>query len=492
MDVTKGHGSDGRSNRRRRRRRGALGAAVGLAILATGGLAGARPTGSADALPSAAPVAPPAIAFAKGPYLQGLGATGVTVKFELAAAGPARLEVFAAGGHEAVASQASAEALVFHALRVDGLTPGTAYDYRVGGETGHFTTAPADNRPFRFILYGDSRTDREAHAAVVRRMLSAPGEFLINTGDLVQSGANAMDWRDFFAVEAPLLRDRCVFAAVGNHELARGDAAGEVAFLRYFAPVHEGHELHRLYDTFRWSNTRFFLLNAMDKWTGEERAWLRAELERARDEAGLAHRIAVLHWGPFSSGPHGGNPALESGEVTSMMRDLKVDLVLAGHDHAYERGEGGGIRYVISGGSGAPLYPRKFEAKQTIAYESAHHFVEVAVDGDKVSLTARRPSGVVIEECGFHGKPGWDCDPPQPGATTAERPRRSLGSCGCGVPGGDVGGGWGMVAALGLVLAGARRGRIRPSSCTRRQWTSRLMVCDQSVIPLRMSARKRK
>ena len=46
----------------------------------------------------------------------------------------------------------------------------------------------------------------------------------------------------------------------------------------------------------------------MDEWTGEERDWLRAELDKARAEPGLAHRFAVMHWGPFSSGPHGATP----------------------------------------------------------------------------------------------------------------------------------------------------------------------------------------
>ena len=44
---------------------------------------------------SVAPRAALAAAFVKGPYLQALGATGVTVKVELAAAAPARVEVYA-------------------------------------------------------------------------------------------------------------------------------------------------------------------------------------------------------------------------------------------------------------------------------------------------------------------------------------------------------------------------------------------------------------
>ncbi len=222
-------------------------------------------------------------------------------------------------------------------------------------------------------------------------MESAPGDFLVNTGDMVSMGNQPRDWSELFAIEGKLLRDRCVFAAVGNHELARGDHAGEVAFLRYFAAAEEGHELERLYGSFRWSNTRFFVLNAMDNWTGAERAWLRAELDRSQREPGLVHRIALMHWGPFSSGPHGDNPALASGEVIGLMRDRQVDLVLAGHDHDYERGAGGGLKYVITGGAGAPLYPRKRDGAEALRYESAYHFLEVAVDGDHVTVTARRP-----------------------------------------------------------------------------------------------------
>src|SRR5262249_1176962 len=146
------------------------------------------------------------------------------------------------------------------------------YDYRIsdGGEIsdeGHFTTAPGHDgaasgtipqppAPFRFLVYGDSRTDHAAHAAVVRQMILTEGSFLVNTGDMVREGKDAADWQTFFDIERALLRDRCVFAAVGNHELTRGDPAGEVAFLRYFGGADDGRDNGRLYGSFRWSNTR--------------------------------------------------------------------------------------------------------------------------------------------------------------------------------------------------------------------------------------------
>jgi len=420
-----------------------------------------------------------AATITKGPYLQSLDSTEVTVKLELDELEKASIEVFAKGATKPVFSRTSKETHRLHTLRVEGLEPSTTYEYRVTvgdakSEIGHFTTAPADSRPFRFLLYGDSRSDNGAHAAIVRALETAPGDFLVNTGDMVAVGTDATGWRTFFEIEGKLLRDRCVFASVGNHELLEEARHGGAAFLRYFADVEDGRDRKTLYGSFRWSNTRFFLLNAMDVWTGEEREWLRAELDRAMDEPGLVHRFAVLHQGPFSSGPHGGNRALIEGGVLEIMRDRKVDLILAGHDHVYERGEGEGLKYLISGGAGAPLYPKERRTPQTLAFESVHHFVEIEVDGEQVKTVARRASGSVIESCSFQGKGSWDCGtstkktsatpvtPAEPKAPPKVPQQAGASGCGCSVPG-DSGalGPWRGAAAFIAAALGLARKRAR-------------------------------
>jgi hypothetical protein len=412
--------------------------------------------------------------FARGPFLQSLGATGVTVKVELLT--PEALTVELTGPDGATKKLAAADARRFQSVRLDGLSPGTGYRYKVlagekseASDEGSFTTAPAENKPFKLIVYGDSRSDPAAHAAVVRAIEAAPSDFLVNTGDLVAMGDEEDDWRSFFAIEHKLLRDRCVFASIGNHELAGDTGVGAAAFLRYFASGDgDGKDRPKLYGSFRWSNTRFFLLNAMDNWAGEERAWLKEELDRALVEPGLAHRFAVLHHGPYSSGPHGSNERLHKNGVMQILRDGKVDLVIAGHDHAYERGAGEGIKYVVSGGAGAPLYPRKNQLAETLKYESVHHFVEVSVDGDKVDLVARRASGSVLESCGFVGLGTWDCDQAGPAGTAplglASPPPQTGSACSCAFPGslpieprGALGLGLAAVALLRMRRAGGTK-----------------------------------
>ena len=412
----------------------------------------------------------------KGPFLQGLGPTGVTIKVEIDPPAPLSVRIEGAGGE--AREIASPEAKRFHAVRVGGLAPTSTYRYRVtaGGnesDEGRFTTAPDPQKetpPFRFIVYGDSRTDHAAHAAVVRAIEAVPSDFLLHTGDMVATGSKDLEWRTFFGIERALLRDRCVFAAVGNHELTTPDPSGKLAFLQYFAaPSPEGGEITTLYSSFRWSNTRFFLLNAMDTWTGEDRTWLAAELARSADEPGVTHRIAVLHHGPFSSGPHGNNAKIHAAGALERMRKAGVGLIFSGHDHAYERGESEGLKYIVTGGAGAPLYARKRVLNEARVFESTHHFVEVAVDGEAVTTTAHRASGGVLDKCGFRGRGGWSCGEEEGARVAVMGGAGSEGpACGCELPGAPKDDGkrefWASMGLAAGLLAAARR-RARSSAC---------------------------
>lgn len=444
-----------------------------VSLLAAPGRSAARLLAAAAFAATAfAPLEASALALTKGPFLQGLGPAGVTIKVELDHPAAVSVRLEGEGGPREVASP---EVKRFHAVRVEGLTSASVYRYRViapGAESdeGRFTTAPDPQKatpPFRFIVYGDSRSDHAAHAAVVRSIEAVPSDFLIHTGDMVATGSNDLQWRTFFGIERALLRDRCVFASVGNHELTPPDPSGKLAFLQYFAGSAEGGgEVFTLYSSFRWSNTRFFLLNAMDTWTGDDRRWLAEELSRSADEAGITHRIAVLHHGPFSSGPHGNNAKIRAAGALELLRRAGVGLVLSGHDHAYERGESDGLKYIVTGGAGAPLYARKRVSGETRVFESVHHFVEVSVDGEAVSTTARRASGGVLDQCGFRGLGGWDCGDEASGRVAVmgvSAPAHQASACGCELPGAGSGEGeGGFLGAIGVAAglwAAVRRGR---------------------------------
>ena len=103
-----------------------------------------------------------------------------------------------------------------------------------------------------------------------------------------------------------------------------------------------------------------------------------ASSRKADAEPGLAWRIVVVHHGPWSARPARPQPAARRRRgVPELLAAHKVDLVFAGHDHIYERGDGGSLKYVVSGGGGAPLYAIAHDAPTTRKAEAAYHFVEV-------------------------------------------------------------------------------------------------------------------
>lgn len=430
----------------------------------------------------------------RGPYLQDLGSRQVAVMLELDGPRGATLEIRkGATGAEADPALATVTgpAGPSQELVVTGLEPATSYRYlvRVGQgsdalvERGAFTTAPEDDRPISFLVYGDNRSDAASHAAVVRQLTQSPGDFLVNTGDMVYDGSDVEDWNRFFAIEREALRSRCLFPAIGNHEIAMPASDGALRFARAFRVPGPIESQERWY-SFRWGSARFFVLDAHDDFASAEQAWLERSLAAADAEPGLAWRFVVLHHGPYSSGPHGGNKALKVARVPETLRAHKVDLVLAGHDHVYERGDTAGLRWIVTGGGGAPLYKRQREAEGSQRFEATFHFLRLELTKSSGLLTVLRPDGSLLERCAFPngGGGGWGCNigataappsatgpapalTPTPSATTTEAapgPSGARKSCGCALVGGQVEWiGFGLSAALVAGSAVRRRARLR-------------------------------
>jgi MYXO-CTERM domain-containing protein len=207
------------------------------------------------------------------------------------------------------------------------------------------------------------------------------------------------------------------------------------------------------------------------------------ELEKADTEPGVATRVVVVHRSPWSSGHHGDDLKALAAGVPELLVRHHVDLVFAGHDHMYERGEWKGLKYVISGGGGAPLYPDITPKPSTRRAEATYNFVRVSVEGDEVKIVAQRPDGSTIESCGFRHGASWDCDgdastlppastaPPSasqvPSSVGEAKPGQAASGsaspsrCACDVPGvRSAPGAWALLlGALGLA---ARRRRPRP------------------------------
>jgi hypothetical protein len=76
--------------------------------------------------------------------------------------------------------------------------------------------------------------------------------------------------------------------------------------------------------------------------------------------------------------------------------------VFSGHDHVYSRAENDGVRYFVSGGGGAPLYPRRPKSSQidleaVKKFERVFHYLRITVSGPRVEVSGVRADGTLIE-----------------------------------------------------------------------------------------------
>ncbi len=348
----------------------------------------------------------------KGPYVQNLASSSITVMWQVEPPQPARLIVTGPGLGQGGASGSESRILEVAAARVaeadvTELRPATRYRYRVeiGDKSwqGELATAPEVGAavPFSFIVLGDSRSNAEAHRRVIERVDQEVPDFILGTGDMVDEGARQDQWQTFFDVERELLADNVYFPAVGNHDRqGRGRTAD--TYRSFFSVPDNGGDSERYY-AFSYANARFLVLdsNAHSFSLTGQTAWLERELMSARQDERVRHVFVVMHHPPFSVSLHGGQRDLRE-RWTPLFEKYGVTAVFSGHDHAYQRAEKNGLRYFVSGGAGAPLYPRSPRASAidkaaVVRFERAYHYLRVSVSAGVVDVTAVRVDGSAIE-----------------------------------------------------------------------------------------------
>jgi tartrate-resistant acid phosphatase type 5 len=177
------------------------------------------------------------------------------------------------------------------------------------------------------------------------------------------------------------------FPTLGNHDWVAQSAA---AYLDYFTlPGNE-----RYYDVV-WGNIHFFAIDSDEhepdgiSASSVQAAWLRQKLSTSTQ----AFNIVAMHHPPYSSGPHGNTKALQWPYA-----EWGADLVLAGHDHGYERLEIDGILYVVSGLGGASIYSYGEGVPGSIVrYNSQYGVTLLDVDADELRLSFFNIDGQLVD-----------------------------------------------------------------------------------------------
>lgn len=346
----------------------------------------------------------------RGPMVQRVGVDRAIVVFETDLLTYAELWYGTAPGDYDRYVRSPAGRATHHVIELVGLEPDSAVHYQVvmpKERTGDlsFHTAPRPGEVVRFVVYGDVRSGHDVHARIVEAVQAEAPDFIVTTGDMVLRGSDAGDWQRFFAITGPLLARIPVYPAIGNHDLgAHGDEKRTLEDM-FELPPGDRPEGATWYG-FDVGDVHFAVLDSNHWGDHRQLAWLEEDLRAARDRGARAI-FAACHHGPWSRGPHGGD-ATAAREYAPVLERYGVLVVFSGHDHLYQRGQVGKLRYVVTGGGGASLYkprcgvagrPRCREADGMQAIASEHHFVAVEVYRDHVRMCPKRPDGTLLEEC---------------------------------------------------------------------------------------------
>jgi 3',5'-cyclic AMP phosphodiesterase CpdA len=187
------------------------------------------------------------------------------------------------------------------------------------------------------------RSERRTGAAVERFAAAHVTDALVTLGDndyTESPPAFRRNWRDSFGwAKASGLT---VAGTLGNHDV-RVDGG------RYeFGPL----DMPRRYYTRTVGDVALFVVDS-NRIGKPQRRWL----ARALGAATAPWRVVLLHHPAFSCGGYLGDARVRR-RLVPIFERKGVDLVLAGHDHNYQRfARRHGVTYVVHGGGGQRLYP---------------------------------------------------------------------------------------------------------------------------------------
>eukprot|EP01114_Cavostelium_apophysatum_P000929 TRINITY_DN10807_c0_g1_i1.p1 TRINITY_DN10807_c0_g1~~TRINITY_DN10807_c0_g1_i1.p1 ORF type:complete len:424 (-),score=57.19 TRINITY_DN10807_c0_g1_i1:19-1290(-) len=245
----------------------------------------------------------------------------------------------------------------------------------------HIFDVPHKETPLKIAILSDS----QAGTSVLREMLGKVQRdrvgWLIHVGDFVQNGYRPHEWRSQWLTPLQLTAEVSsssvhhipVSYCKGNHDNYKSIYTAGMSKGLYFAQSFGG--------------ARFIFLDAnLD--TPQQKTWLEEELA-SEESIRASFRIVFVHIPPFiefwerrvwfNGEKHWGEHVRL--KYVPIFEANKVDLVVGGHSHLYQRGEHNGTIYSIVGGAGGNLENERVEDWKVYSVtQLEHHRVKLLLD----------------------------------------------------------------------------------------------------------------
>lgn len=346
-------------------------------------------------------VANAATSLTRGPYLQLLTGTSVTIVWKTADPADCGVSIRPLTGTATIVSGSTGTTC---AVAVTGLQRGTQYAYQPLADGVALTTESIFNvgdpsQPYTFLVVGDSGAGGSDQLAIADRMRATPLDFMLHTGDMIYEDGAAADFDPkFFTPYKDFIRQMVFWPCLGNHDVRT--ANGGPWRDAFWTPANNTSQTENYY-SFDYGNAHVVVLNSNASTSPGSAQYTFLDQDLAASNA--TWNFVAFHHTIYSSSHHGSDIVLRD-NLVPLFDEHRVDVVFMGHDHDYERTEplvndqvvpaGSGTVYITTGGGGRDLYPSG-TSSFTAYSEAAFHFTRVHVDGNTLTTEMVRVDGAI-------------------------------------------------------------------------------------------------
>jgi hypothetical protein len=288
------------------------------------------------------------------PYLQVVTPTSIVVRWDTDSARVGTVH-YGSSVTSLVNTKSDTGATIKHEITISGLSPKQKYYYSVSGASGdkpdqYFVTAPVtgSRQSVRFWVVADFGQSFSA-SDDARRLVtigvwkefnnnSLAADLVLSLGDQSESDWESQLQANYFNQLQDVLRATPLFTTIGNH-----DAGDQAVVYRSVFTLPKNAEAGGLasgvedYYSFNYANIHFVVLCADGFDISPETEWLKKDLAANKSD----WLIALMHHPMHSAGDHKSDldafSATERANWLPLLEDAGVDLILAGHNHCYER-----------------------------------------------------------------------------------------------------------------------------------------------------------
>lgn len=306
--------------------------------------------------------------LSRGPYLQLGTSTSIIVKWKTTLPTESQVKI----GYTSTTYFQTKEislSTTDHEVVIDNLVPNTKYYYTIGDshqvlqgdEQNYFTTYPASRseRSFRFWITGDCGNNSPNQLQVRDQYLKYTGSestdgWLLLGDNAYSSGLEAEYDQNFFLnYQENIMKHTVLWPVPGNHDYGNNPVLQDNKLIPYyslFTVPTEGEaggvaSKTESYYSYNIGNIHFIALDSYGEESDQrlydtlskQVVWLKKDLAANQQ----TWTIAYWHHPPYTKGSHDSDSENELVKIREgllkILERSRVDLVLCGHSHAYER-----------------------------------------------------------------------------------------------------------------------------------------------------------